>query len=355
MGTVTSMVKQSLETARKPIFRFVTPPGSEAVGYWRMGMPYVGVHKLGFYGNLLPELPTPKELGMMDRSEYKTLAIVTHLTYLKGTLEKMRPLYEMGVKLVVDVDDYVWRWDKITAADKKLFNQTLAFADVVTTTTPYLQKKIYEHCGRKAYIVPNTIPEEEFRPPVVRQPDERLRVIYTGGIHHTTEWPALRDMIEATSDFADWVLFHGQQKDKTGNFMSLVTPPELMGVKNILWQIPQETRSFLKTAYNTRPHVAVAPLAFSFMNNAKSDLKLLEAGALGIPCIAQCMPPYEAWELQASSVADFVDILRGMDTDEAYRTRMGEKMVDYAWARRLQTAAYLGHLLGAYQNILETR
>jgi len=337
----------------KPIFRFVTPGGSESIGYWRIGMPYVGVHKLGFYGVITNQIPSPNELLAMDKTENAhTMAVVTHLTYMRGTLDKLNALWRAGVPLIVDVDDYIWAWGRLTASQLKEFNRTLEIATVVTTTTEYLQKKIKEHAGVNAVILPNTMPEEEFRPPIARTPDERLRVIYTGGITHETEWGMIRDMVDATASFADWIIFHGQQLDKTGRFQQLVTPAPLIGAQNILWQIPQQPQVFLRTAYNTRPHVSVAPLAYTKMNTAKSDLKILEAGALGIPCVTQKdSEPYKNWPLKGNTVNDFVGWLELFNEDEELRSKWGERTVDYAWERRLQGEQYMAALLEAYSGI----
>lgn len=352
MSNITPLIKQSLSGARKPMFRFITPIGHEDHGYRRMGMPFIGVHKLGFYGNLIHTIPTFRELMDMDNTTYKTLAVVTHLAHREGVYEKLKPLHELGFKVIIDIDEYVWRWSSITAKDKKKFNETLSLADVITTNSPYLHKKIYEHCGRHAFIVPDTLPEEEFFPPIQHEEGERLRVLYTGTIKDKYEMSIVKEMVTATESFADWIMFRSVVRDKTKNFPMMVTPSEFNDLKNVQWQIPQEPQLFMRSAHAAKPHVAVAPLTCTFENNAKSDYKIIEAGALGIPCIAQNLKPYENFTYRVSSTESFIDTLKHMYDDESYREQVCVNTVKYAYDRRLQTAIYLGNLLGAYQNVL---
>ncbi len=336
----------------KPLARFVTFPQAESIGYWRMGMPFVGVHKLGVYGQIETSLPAKFQVEADDKKKgTRTLVVATHLTYLDSekTLETLKTYEKGSIRTVIDVDDYVWRADilRLTSKQKQLFTDTLRAATVVTTTTEYLQKKIKEHSGVQAWIVPNAIPEAEFRPPQTREDGEKLRVIYTGAFQHTTEWPMLKEMIERTADFATWVLFYGRTKDKVG-FENYVVPAELQHVQNIEWQVPQDAQFFLRTAYNTKPHIAVAPLATTFTNLAKSDLKILEAGALGCAVIAQDLLPYNDWTHTVDSVEGFVEKLRELNNDEELRFQIAEEATNYAWERRLESAQYLGKLYAAY-------
>ncbi len=336
-----------------PLVRFVTVPGSESIGYWRMGMPFVGVHKLGVYGLIEGSLREKMAVLADDkRTQKRTIAVATHLTYINSekTLEILRS-YEGQNQIItiVDVDDYVWRADvlKLTAKQKRLFTDTIRAATVVTTTTEYLQKKIKEHSGVDAMILPNTIPEAEFRPPHTREKEERLRVIYTGAFQHSSEWPMLKEIIMRTQEFATWILFYGRVR-KPGGFEQYVVPEDLKDLPNVEWQVPQDPQFFLRAAYNTTPHVAVAPLATSFTNLAKSDLKILEAGALGCAVIAQDLEPYKAWDCKADSVGGFVQKLEEFHQHEGVRFQVAEEATNYAWERRLEMTNYLGMLYAAY-------
>lgn len=336
----------------KPLARFITFPGAESIGYWRMGMPFVGVHKLGVYGMISDKLLSRYEVQADDKKNgTRTLVVATHLTYLDAekTLETLKTYEKGSIRVVIDVDDYVWRADilRLTSKQKQQFSDTLRAATVVTTTTEYLQKKIKEHSGVQAWIVPNTIPEAEFRLPQPRKDGEKLRVIYTGAFQHSSEWPMLKEMIERTADFAKWILFYGRTKDKSG-FENYVVPEPLKDLKNIEWQVPQDAQFFLRTAYNTIPHVAVAPLAMTFTNLAKSDLKILEAGALGCAVITQDLKPYKDWGHKVEFVDGFVDKLKELNENEALRFQIAEEATNYAWERRLESAQYLGKLYAAY-------
>ena len=339
------------DPAIKPTVRFYTAKDTESIGYWRMGMPYVGVHKLGVYGVLDTSIPTYDALRGQDKKEWaNTMVVATHITYRRGEADKVEALVKAGQRVVVDVDDNIWAAKVCTTKDLKAFERSLQLATVVTATTEYLARKIKEHVACNVAVLPNAVSETEFRPMSERMERERLKVLYTGAIKHADEWPLLRGMIQATADFADWFVFMGNGRDKTGHFVQYVHPQELHDAPNIHWQVPQEPMYFLRTCYNLRADVCVAPLAKTPVNRAKSDLKILEAGALGLPVIVQDnIEPYAEYAgMRGETVADFAAHLRTLDTDEEERQRQANIAIDYTWERRVEGAKYLGTLYYAY-------
>lgn len=73
--------------------------------------------------------------------------------------------------------------------------------------------------------------------------------------------------------------------------------------------------------------ILLAPLADTYFNRAKSDIKLVDAGARGIPFIASRLEPYLHWPagcgLLASTPAEWYDALKLLVTDPAQRGMMG--------------------------------
>jgi glycosyltransferase involved in cell wall biosynthesis len=75
-----------------------------------------------------------------------------------------------------------------------------------------------------------------------------------------------------------------------------------MEIYNRFWYLPETRKLYLPyTPYDLYPYtlsrmdLMLVPLSNNKFNRAKSDIKLVEAGRLGIPWIASKTPVYQAW------------------------------------------------------------
>ncbi len=314
---------------------------STAIGYYRLALPAMALSHDGqpvklFDGTLV----SPEQIAMLDHREAVKTALVAGCTpYHLGTLAQVRRLKDVGYAVLIDLDDNAWDYEKRKPEQIEELDAVLKLVDRVVTTCPFLRNKITERTGVEAVLLRNTLPVRSFFPPQRRR-DSRLRVLYTGAFTHDTEWPLLAKLIRKTSEFCDWIMYMGDGRDPDGNFLCHVKPPSLNGLP-VTWHIPQRAAHFMDHAHAVRPDVTVAPLDLTGTNRAKSDLKLLEAGALGVPCIASRLAPYEASpNFTAPDSAAFVKELRRMAGDEYYRLEQAEKMATFAWERRLEGETY---------------
>ena len=77
--------------------------------------------------------------------------------------------------------------------------------------------------------------------------------------------------------------------------------------------------------------MAIAPLADHDFNRAKSNLKLLEYGALGLPVICSKIEPYldsPARQLD-EQIESWVDAIRELAADKSAREEQGRRMKDW--------------------------
>lgn len=99
--------------------------------------------------------------------------------------------------------------------------------------------------------------------------------------------------------------------------------------------LPQERRRFVPwMPYREYPRllaefdILLAPLRDNAFNRAKSDIKLVEAGAAGIPWVASPLPAYKAWGvggLFAETRRQWTKALGSLIADPALRQRLGEE------------------------------
>jgi len=58
------------------------------------------------------------------------------------------------------------------------------------------------------------------------------------------------------------------------------------------------------------PQLTFASLLNNEFNNCKSNIKLIEAGAFGIPCVCPNSPAYSDAILKYNTGSDFIDIIK---------------------------------------------
>jgi hypothetical protein len=88
--------------------------------------------------------------------------------------------------------------------------------------------------------------------------------------------------------------------------------------------------------------ILLAPLRLNAFNQAKSDLKLLEAGIRRIPWVASPTAPYRAWAnggLLASTTADWERALAQLVENATVRTQLGAQGHEQALTREAQVLA----------------
>lgn len=99
--------------------------------------------------------------------------------------------------------------------------------------------------------------------------------------------------------------------------------------------------------------VGLAPLAQGSINDAKSDLKLLDYTALGLPAVASARPVYADWagraELVSDDLAQWSRAVASLMTDPARadeRLRAAQEMLRGRWLDRPRVARWTALVLG---------
>jgi glycosyltransferase involved in cell wall biosynthesis len=116
-----------------------------------------------------------------------------------------------------------------------------------------------------------------------------------------------------------------------------------------------DAASYPRAVADLRIDVAIAPLAKNAFNRCRSNVKLLEFAALGVPVVASAIEPYAEIEdgvtgMLARDGNDFHRKLDRLVTDEALRKKIGEAARGYVRERYdIRDAAW--KLLALFQNL----
>ena len=208
----------------------------------------------------------------------------------------MRRYRESGIHMIYDIDDKV---DAVSPSNCHFFtmpdNATMrslvyigiSLCDQAHVTTDNL-KDWLTSIGVTApiKIVPNMLSRSDYalvkKFPYAERKGEKLRVGWFGGISHTGDLSVVESAILKLGDADyEWVFFG-------------MYPAGLRGKINFEFHRPVQYDKYMQTIGNLGLDLVIAPLEKNFFNEGKSNLRLLEAAAFGLPVIASNVEPYKA-------------------------------------------------------------
>ena len=148
-----------------------------------------------------------------------------------------------------------------------------------------------------------------------RRGGAKPRVGWAGGIGHTGDLEMLADMVRDLANEVDWVFFG-------------LCPETLVPyVREIHGGVPLSEYPAKLASLDL--DLAIAPLEDNAFNDAKSNLRLLEYGALGYPVVCSDVTPYQgdipAWRV-ANRYREWVKTIREVVVDRHALARAGDEL-----------------------------
>lgn len=190
-------------------------------------------------------------------------------------------------------------------------------ADLVICTTEALARRYGGH-GR-VRIIPNYIPRQWLN--FERLAHDELVVGWSGSTHsHVRDLCVQGDAVKRVISHTGAQLRVIGSGDKVSTQLGGSEEPLVAG-----W-VPIEHYPIAYAGLD----VAIAPLQHNTFNTAKSWLKPLEAGALGVPCVSSALPEYELLArhgigLIAHDNDQWYELLYGLLRKKDYREELGQK------------------------------
>lgn len=221
-------------------------------------------------------------------------------------------------------------------------HEAMNVASMVTCTNEHLATELRQHSDN-VVVLPNYIDAAllDVDQPV-REPGQHLKVGWGGSPTHD------KDIRAAASGIA-----HGLNKMRRPELVIIGHDyRKLFGYKRSSFR-PWETDMGRYFGGLSDLHIGLAPLSDDHFNRSKSYIKVLEYGALGIPCIASNVGPYKQFVQHgvtgflADNESDWTRYLRLLGSDENLRQWMGANARKLAAENTIQKNAY--KWLDAYQ------
>lgn len=314
----------------KPFVAFL-PAGLDACAMYRMFIPHLNMPGSVFLFQAYGMVP--------DKFAHANVAMMQRLA-TKENYEAMSVFKRMGIKIVYDLDDDMWSVPGYNPASKVMkswlpgFRACALRSDMLTVSTEHLRVMVRQELGKGCppiEVVENSMDFNFYKPLKPEQRRSKLPVTVTVGWAGTNTHsqdltpmlaviPALlREIPEMRFEFAGVKI-----PDSFAEFGDRVTnrdfvPVAEFGVHVASWQWD----------------IALAPLEENKFNLSKSNIKMIEAAAMGIPCIASDIGEYRKFCMDSRILretvlvrkkSDWKNKIAAMVKNPHLRQTMGEEM-----------------------------
>jgi glycosyltransferase involved in cell wall biosynthesis len=258
--------------------------------------------------------------------------VVVQQVYGHAWLRQIHALQDRGIKVLWEVDDYLhgvakqpdhdWAKDfgkpRLAAVES-----AMRICDGIICSTEYIARR-YAKFNRRVYVCPNGLDVARYQ--LTRPPRPTVNIGFAGGTGHTTALlPWLNQVIPIMATHEDTCFVSIGDPRYATAIARRVGSERSLGVPFC----PLECYP----AAMTNIDIALAPATKTTWYQGKSDLRWLEASALGIPVIAD---PTVYPELQhgvtgfhASTPVEMTASLTTLLGDSALRDRVGQSARGY--------------------------
>lgn len=283
------------------------PASADACGFYRMTLPHLRYPSSGYF----PSDPkTPFNLRQLQGYQ---VAMVQRLMHENNRMA-MEQIRGLGLRIVYDLDDNFWSLPKWNPAYRYFqkngaFQKGLALcaglAHQITVSTSFLHAVVMRQLQPK---IPVTVMENAmdfalfYRATQFRKDQERVTIGWAGTNTHGL------DLTEIEFVLARLLRERPQVEIE---FMAIELPPELVKANKTYAKDRVRLRPFVSIAEypawysNLRWDIGLAPLALTEFNRCKSNIRMLEAAVLKIPCLASPLNEYEKF-CQGNSQLEFL-------------------------------------------------
>jgi len=336
-------------------------------GFWRMIWPE---HVLNAYQHMVVHGTTVMCFDDRWYSDAKAIRIQRQATpgqlqfvkFLKSICEKQ------NIPLIYEIDDIVFREDipdynkfKVAFTSDEIRStsqEIMSMCDEITVTCDFMRSYYMDKTGhKKVTVIPNFMPkfwmghyyDEKKIGRLYEKHKKRPRILYPGsGAHFDVD-----RRVKGKDDFGH-VIDTVIKTRKKYKWVFLGAYP--LDVKQYIINGEMEFKPWMplyeypEAIHNFNANVLVAPLANNTFNKAKSDLKHIEAGAMGMAGVCQDLVTYKNAEFKFTTGDEMVDQIDTVMKDKTTfmkAIRRGRRLAESRW---LESPDNIGMYKELYSN-----
>lgn len=335
-------------------------------GHWRMIWPeqVMNAHnKAVVHGTTVMNVDSryyvnTKGVRIQRQATPQQLEFVKFLRQLANK-NNFRLIYEIDdICFAEDIPDYnKYKTAFTDPAIRKSAQEMMALCDEITVTCPFMRDYYRDKTGNNnVTVIPNFMPKfwlDRFYD-VNRTMESydrnkrKPRILYAGsGAHFDVEqrvkfkddFHHVNDVIRKTVDKYQWVFLGAHP-------LPIIDLVRSGKVEFHPWKRLYE---YGKGLYDLNVNMIVAPLQDNTFNRAKSDLKYIEASALGLPIACQDMCTYENAPIKFKTGAEMIDQIDTTLQDRKRYKAICKKGRQYAETRWLEDDKNIDCYVELYQ------
>jgi glycosyltransferase involved in cell wall biosynthesis len=280
-----------------------------------------------------------KAVKLQRQATPQQLNFVRHLKQISDQ-NKMKLIYEVDdVVFREDIPMYNRNRDAFTSDD--IYNsirEILALADEITVTCDYFKEYMIEKSGNKnVSVIPNYLMKWWFdryynlgnlvkgydknkKKPIIAIFASGTHVDVANRVNQNDDFAGVVNVINKTKTEFQWH-FYGSYPL---TLKSLITTGH---IKFFPW-VP--LAEFPAAMANSGAQLTFAALQDNHFNRCKSNIKLIESGALGIPCVCPDMPTYKDAFLKYNTGDEFIDVIKAALKNQTVYAELCKKSRAYA-------------------------
>lgn len=277
---------------RPPILTFL-PAAIDACALYRMFQPHMYLKNSRF-------VFSPHRMPLEEFAEADVCIVQRQCT--EGNFLAIKAMKELGMKIIYDLDDNLWAVPNSNPAARvfRAVQEALAYiaaqCDLITVSTLKLKGVVTNELSKRATqtvpvrVVPNMLSLDWFHSPLLPKDPEKVIVGWAGSNTHAGDivyaWDALPKALERVPNL--YMEFVGGAQPPS-------TIKDHPRVRIRSWvPVAEFPARFSSWGWD----ICLAPLDDNRFNRSKSNIKMLEAAAVGAICFVSPVGPY----------ADFCDL-----------------------------------------------
>lgn len=215
---------------------------------------------------------------------------------------------ENNIPYVTEFDDFVLHvsphnqagymaWNPSTLYLHRALEMTKQGVGIIVST-PALAREMFAY-SNLVYVVPNYLNKDKWDIPAVRRTDGKIRIGWCGGNAHADDLFMISKVLDKiVKEYKGKVIFEtmGMTRQELAGVFPLEIHNEVCpscGFEGELHHYPGESLEDYPIVLASKGwDIAVAPVIDNSFGNCKSDIKIKEYSAIGLPIVASPVKPY---------------------------------------------------------------
>lgn len=251
------------------------------------------------YRQFIPHLNIPGsrfvfKLGPVPFSDFAEAdVVIVQRQVTQQNFQAIKQMKAVGLKVIYDTDDNLWALQasnphkELFDTHKDGFGMCAMECDAITVSTKGLQSAVRGQLPKfkgEILICPNAMDFNLFQPVSVKKNPDTVVLGWAGSNTHNADvkdaWEILPDVMR-------------EHDNVYMEFVGTAPPPSLLGHPRVRLRRFVPVGEFMSRLSSWGWDITLAPLEDNRFNRSKSNIKMLEAGALSIPILISSVQPYD--------------------------------------------------------------